>query len=145
MNATANHQDAAAQLATAGATPAGCFTSITLWLADGYYLEVSYGYFDTFELAEAFSCREDLHLTEDLGALFLCTGETEHFVPDGALTIFRTHYGNGLRLAQMDLDDLLDVVDITTMKCVGIGTAPVERGRPIQARPFKAAPAANDE
>jgi hypothetical protein len=125
--------------------PSGCFCSTTLWHFGGFYLEVNYGYFDTWQDAEAFSCTEGLRLAEHLGAVFITAGGREFFVPDAALMIFQTTSDAQFRTTRMDVDELLELVNLEDMAFVGYGHAVVERGKPIQVRPFSNQPASNDD
>lgn len=141
-------QNAAVASAAAGATPpaspASCFASVTLWHHDDYYLEVNHGYFDTWEEAERFACGDDLKLYAQLGAVFLVAHGREHFIPDGALQIYQTH-ARQFMPQHMDVDQLLELIDLSDMVRVGIGHAAVERGKPIRIRPLTVQPAANDD
>jgi len=130
----------------AGGSPPGCFCSITLWQLDGYYLEVNYGYFPTWQEAEAFSCETDIALSQQLGALFVHAAGRDHFVPDAALQIFqKATNSKQFRSTRLDLDDLFELFDVEDMQLAGIGHAVVEAGRPIQVRPLNTLPAANDD
>lgn len=149
MNANA----ATAVPALAGAASGGpAFTSVTIWGNADYYLQVHYGYFDSWEEAEDFAGLGNLTLEERSGALFLAGPQGVTFIPDQAISIYRdfanSYSGGGT--FDMTLDDLLEVADIGDMRLRAIGSQPVHRDRPIIARPIEAielsaASAANDE
>lgn len=131
---------------------AGAFTSITIWASNDYFLQVHYGYFDSWEDAEDFASVGTLSLEERSNALFLVGPHGSAFIPDQSMTIFRNYnnsYG-GTGTYGMTFDDLMEVADMGDMRLTAIGSLPVVRGRPIIARPLSTwdtnpVPAANDD
>jgi len=134
--------------ATTPSGPTDCYTSVTLWRHEDFYLEIHYGYFNSIEAVEEFTCSDSLHLIERGGAVFIgARGLAPAFVPDGALQVFSGTDPKvpKLRAALMTVDDLLIFVRLEDMQCIAIGHDSVARGVPIQIRAQSTEPAANDE
>lgn len=128
-----------ATAAAAIAKGAPAFASVTLWCVDTFFLQVHHGYFSRWEDAEEFGCRQDLSLIERAGALYLVHGDRSTFIPDAALLVFRSVNYAMPRSLELVLDDLLDVIDVANMRCIGLGHMDVVAGEPIIARELHAA------
>lgn len=118
------------------AASAGAFSSITIWSSNDYFVQVHYGYFNSWEDAEDFAAHGQLRLEQRSSALFLIGPHGAAFIPDQAMTIYRTFDNSfsGSGTYDMTFDDLMEVADVEDMRLCAIGSQPVTRGRPIVAR-----------
>lgn len=136
--APAPHTAAAPAVAVAADSvqSAGAFTSVTIWGGADYFVQVHYGYFNSWEDAEDFAAHGNLRLETRSNALFLVGPHGAAFIPDQAMTVFR-NLGNsfdGGGTYDMTFDDLIEVAEVEDMRLSAIGSLPVTRGRPIIAR-----------
>lgn len=116
------------------AKPAGeAFASITLWVFGSYFLQVHYGYFDSWEDAEDFPAVSNVRLEEGSSAVFLVHNGQRTFIPDGALQVYRNVNASVVVAQGMTLDDLLEEVHLEDMRLMAIGHTSVIRGKPIIA------------
>jgi hypothetical protein len=110
------------------------WASVTIWSDGVYFLQVHYGYFDSWEAAEDFADVGSLRLESRSNALFLTGPHGAAWIPDQAMQIFRTFNNSARSTYEMTLDDLLEEVQVEDMELQGIGSQPVQRGRPIIAQ-----------
>lgn len=118
----------------ATADSGNAYASVTIWSNGTYFLQVHYGYFNTWEDAEDFPGISPLRLERRSNALFLCGPHGEAFIADQALQIYRAFDNVGQSTFEMTLDDLFEVADVEDMMLTCIGTQAVVRDRPIVAR-----------
>lgn len=130
MNAQLNTSPALAQ------EPAQdvAFTSVTIWTDGEYFLQVHYGFFNSWEEAEDFATVGDLSLRIRSNALFLIGPHGAAFLPDQSLQIYRSFGVAVGSTFDMRLDDLLEIADMDDMTLQAIGSRPVQRGKPLIAQ-----------
>lgn len=112
------------------------FASVTIWSDGVYFLQVHYGYFDSWEAAEDFADIGSLRLERRSNALFLVGPHGDAWIPDQSMQIYRAFNNAARSTYEMSLDDLIEVVEVEDMELQGIGSQPVRRGRTIVAQPI---------
>ena len=114
------------------------YASVTIWTDGGYYLQVHYGHFDSWEHAEDFATVGRLRLERRSNALFLIGPHGDAWIPDQATSIYRGLVGEANASYSMTLDDLFEVSDPVAMDLIAIGSRPVKRSQPVVAAAMEA-------
>jgi hypothetical protein len=110
------------------------FCSVTIWSDGTYFLQVHYGNFPSWQVAEDFAEAGNLRLERRSNALYLIGPQGATWIPDPAMQIYRA-FNNGARSTfDMALDDLLEVVEVEDMDLQGVGSRPVRPGQPLIAQ-----------
>lgn len=117
-----------------GKSSDNAFASVTIWSDGEYFLQIHYGYFNSWEDAEDFASAGNLALEERSNALFLTGPHGDAFVPDRALQVYRSFSNPARGTYDLTLDDFLEVASIDHMRLQAIGSQPVQRSRPVVAQ-----------